>query len=45
MSSFELVRGFAEMSILGVIIIEVLVAAIYFSFLISDRRYLNKSNS
>ena len=44
MSSFELVRGFAEMSVLCAIVIEVLVATIYFSLLVFDRRYLNKSN-
>jgi hypothetical protein len=40
MGLFELMRGFVKTSILGVIAIEVLVATIYFSFLISDRRYL-----
>lgn len=38
LGSFELIRGFVKTSILGAISIEVLVAAIYFSFLISDRR-------
>lgn len=42
---FELIRGFLKSSILSVIFIEVLVAAIYFSFLVSDRRYLKKPNS
>jgi hypothetical protein len=42
--SFELIRGFVKTSILSVIAIEVLVAAIYFSFLLSDRRHLNQPN-
>ena len=42
---FELIRGFLKSSILSVIFIEVLVATIYFSFLVSDRRYLKKLDS
>ena len=42
MGLFELIRGFVKTSILGAIAIEVLVAVIYFSFLISDRRRLMK---
>lgn len=40
MGFFELMRGFVKTSILGVIAVEVLIAAIYFTFLLSDRRHL-----
>jgi len=40
LGSFELIRGFVKSSILSVIVIEILVAAIYFSFWVSDRRHL-----
>jgi O-antigen/teichoic acid export membrane protein len=42
MGTFELLRGFVEPSILGAIVIEILVATIYFSFWVSDRRYVKK---
>lgn len=41
---FELMRGFVNTSILYVIAVEVLVATIYFSFFISDRRHLMASD-
>ncbi len=43
--SFELIRGFIKTSVLGVIVIEFLIATIYFTFFISDRRYLKEISS
>jgi hypothetical protein len=40
LGSFELIRGFVGTSILNAIVIEVLVAVIYFSFGLSDKRFL-----
>jgi hypothetical protein len=45
MGSFELIRGFAKMSILSAIVVEILVAATYFSFWVSDKRRLKQLNS
>lgn len=44
LGTFELIRGFVETSILSAILIEILVAVVYFSFLASDRRQLSKLN-
>ena len=45
LGTFELNRGFVKVAILGAIVIEVLVAAIYFSFWASDRRQAKKADS
>jgi hypothetical protein len=42
LGSFELIRGFVNTSILSAIVIEVFIAAIYFSFWVSDKRHLEK---
>ncbi len=42
---YEMVRGFVETSILGIVVIELVIAVTFFSFLITDRLGLKKSNS
>ena len=41
--SFELIRGFVNTSILNAIVIEVLVATLYFSFWVFDGRQLRQN--
>lgn len=43
LGTFELIRGFVKTSILGAIIIELLIAVVYFSFWVSDRRHFDRA--